>query len=111
MKQESSDQPGLATWARRVAVVLVAPPLLTVSCFFLGLVVDGIDTEYYDIRAHTAILLCGLSGPLGMTVAAQLSVPHLLRSRGFFVLLLLVEIAIVYLIWSRLFQHYVTSWR
>jgi hypothetical protein len=111
MMHESPGPPGLATWARRVAVVLVAPPLLTVSCFFLGLAIDNIDTEHYAIRAHAAILLCGLSGPLGMTVAAQLAVPHLLRSRGFFVLLLLVEIPLVYLLWSRLFQHYVTSWR
>jgi hypothetical protein len=111
MKQESPDQPGLATWARRVAVVLVAPPLLTVSCFFLGLVVDDIETEHYEIRAHAAILLCGVSGPLGMTVAAQLAVPHLLRFRGFFMLVLLVEIPLVYFLWSRLMQHYVTSWR
>lgn len=115
---DSPDSSGPSTGRRlsgrlgRAAVVLIAPPLVTLAVFFTGLAVNGIrNTEYYELRFLVALLLCGPLAPaVGFAAAVEASF-HLLWGQRFDRVLAVAVIAVnlvtVCFVWVQAFRHFI----
>lgn len=101
----------LSGWLWRVAVALVAPPLVALAVFFAGLAVDHIRTDYFELRFLLVILLCGPVAPAcGVTAAVLLSRALLGVSRSGWVLAVAVaagSLVAVFGVWTQAILRFI----
>lgn len=101
----------LRGWLWRGAVVLAVPPLVTLAVFLTGLAINGLRTDYYELRFGVVLFLCGPDAPgIGFTTSVLLSSSLFGRSR--FARMLTVATGAVNLVtafvtWGQAFRHFI----
>ncbi len=113
----SSDSDGPSTrrsrsgWLWCGAVVLVAPPLVTLAVFLTGFAVNRIQTDYAQLRFLVTLLLCGPLAPgAGVASAVGLSYTFFGASRLDRVLavaVIVVNLGTVFYVWAQAFHRFV----